>query len=125
MNQEAKKRFRIQASYLRIFKRQLKKLEKKYRSVETDLSDALEKIDRHYSRYCHARSVLGMKNKVWEYRFRSTDQAKGSSGGFRLSCFLDDESSTLYPILIYAKSQRRKEPTYFEIKQMIRTISSE
>ena len=82
------------------FKKELKKLAKKYRSLKTDLValfDILETNPTH---------GIALGNNCYKIRITITSKGKGKSGGARvITNFIIDEN-TVYLISIYDKSEK-------------------
>ncbi len=78
------------------FKKQLKKLLKKYPHVQEDLLGVLEKIN--------LENHISIGHSVYKVRVGSTDQKRGKSGGFRCYIYCYVKKSFLVPLCIYAKS---------------------
>jgi hypothetical protein len=74
--------------------------------IEDDVTEALTAIAQDYRNAKHGESIPRCKDKVFKYRQKSTDQRRGSTGGFRIIGYYDKESNTLYPIFIYPKTER-------------------
>ncbi len=96
---------RIDADASRVFCEQVRRLSKKYPRLLDDLKAAFARIERDYTTACHANRVPGVGAEVWKYRHALTDQAKGSRGGLRLVVYRHGPTNTLYPLLVYVKSE--------------------
>lgn len=79
------------------FKKQLKKLKKKYPNVKDDLLDMIEKFD--------AQKEISIGQSIYKIRIPSSDMSKGKSGGFRSYLYLYIKSNLLLPLCIYPKSE--------------------
>ena len=77
------------------FKKQLKHL-RKHRTLSADVTKALQTFSKDNAQYLGA--------KLYKVRVRSSDGAKGKSGGFRLIVFCIEVTNHLIPITIYRKS---------------------
>ncbi len=85
------------------FKRSLKKLEKRYRSVKKDVKIAVEVLLEN--------PELGVEIQgdpsVRKLRLKNSDLQRGKSGGYRLIyCYEADEKNWMCLLLIYAKSDQ-------------------
>ena len=80
----------------KFFKRQCKKLEKKYRSLPNEI-DELEKI---LLKQPKTGTLLG--NNAYKIRLASKDKNKGKSGGFRVITYLITKVENIYEINLMA-----------------------
>lgn len=80
------------------FKRQLKKLLKKFPQAKEDLLLAVEKFD--------IQREISIGQSIYKLRINSTDLHKGQSGGFRLYTYFFVQKNLLVPLCIYAKSMQ-------------------
>ncbi|MBI2464206.1 hypothetical protein HYV57_04580 [Candidatus Peregrinibacteria bacterium] len=78
------------------FKRQLKKLKKKYFHVKEDFLKEMDFFDINRS--------ISIGRSIYKIRIRSNDISKGKSGGFRCYLYLYMKKNVLVPLCIYAKS---------------------
>lgn len=79
------------------FKRQLKKLKKKYPQVKDDLLQILDFFDLDHE--------ISIGRSIYKIRIPSSDMKKGKSGGFRSYIYLYAKKSLLLPLCIYPKSE--------------------
>lgn len=79
------------------FKRQLKRLMKKYPHVKEDLLNVIESFD--------ATSKIHIGKSIYKIRIPSNDMQKGKSGGFRSYIYIYVRRSILLPLCIYPKSE--------------------
>ena len=80
------------------FAKLVKKLSKKYPSIENDIDDFLDKIDDIKD----LGVVLGQN--LYKVRLKNTDNNKGKSGGYRLISYLLLKEKELTLLYIYSKS---------------------
>ncbi len=80
------------------FKKQLKKLKKKYIHVKDDLILALEDFSEE--------NCINIRKNVYKIRIASRDMHKGKSGGFRCYIYIIRSEDILAPLCIYAKSSK-------------------
>lgn len=106
------------------YTRNVKKLQKKFRSVASDLGKAFDKIAEHPFSGCHATPLVGFNRKIWKYRCPSSDQKTGGSGGFRILCYVDSENEAIYPLAVWPKSQFSGQLKNAEIEKLIDMLSS-
>ena len=79
------------------FKKQLKKLSKKYPQI---VEDFLNKID---SLKLDQETYIG--RSIYKIRIASTDMNRGKSGGFRSYLYLYQNKDLLLPLCIYCKTE--------------------
>jgi mRNA-degrading endonuclease RelE of RelBE toxin-antitoxin system len=79
------------------FKRQLKKLKKKYPNVKEDLLYTLDLFD--------PVNDVSIGRSIFKIRIPSSDMKKGKSGGFRSYLYLYMKKDLLLPLCIYPKSK--------------------
>jgi hypothetical protein len=79
------------------FKRQLKKLKKKYPHVKEDLLCVLDLFD--------PANEISIGRSIFKIRILSSDMKKGKSGGFRSYLYLFVKKDLLLPLCIYPKSE--------------------
>lgn len=80
------------------FKRQLKKLIKKFPHAKEDL---LEKLA-----YFDLKNEISIGHSIYKFRVKSRDIAKGKSSGFRVYIFVYVKKDSLVPLCMYAKSDQ-------------------
>ena len=79
------------------FKRQLKKLDKKYKHVVDDFLNVIGSFNP-------AREI-SIGRSIYRIRIPSTDMNKGKSGGFRSYVYVYVKKEMLLPLCIYPKSE--------------------
>lgn len=79
------------------FKKQLKKLKKKYPHIKDDLLGIIETFD--------PSDNLSIGRSIYKIRIPGTDMNKGKSGGFRVYIYLYITKNLLLPLCIYPKSE--------------------
>jgi len=80
------------------FKKQLKKLTKKYGNLPNDTITILTNFNK--------QSSVFLGNSIYKIRIKSSDINKGKSKGFRLIIFIIELEKIIYPILIYYKGDK-------------------
>lgn len=78
------------------FKKQLKRLVKKNRSLKGDLIEALKDFQK--------QTAISIGMGLFKIRLKS--QNKGKSGGYRVYLFVMEIEGILAPICIYSKSEK-------------------
>ena len=79
------------------FKRQLKKLVKKFPHAKKDLLLRLKNID--------LKNEIHMGKSIYKIRIKSADQNKGKSGELRCYLYAYVKKNLLIPLCIYSKNQ--------------------
>lgn len=82
--------------FTKYFRTQLKKLKKKFPNIKGDLLKKLENFD--------LKKEIYIGRSIYKVRIKSSDQAKGKSGGFRSYIYLFQKKDLLVPLCIYHKS---------------------
>lgn len=100
------------------FKRQIKKLKKKYLRIKDDLNPLLVSIEKGE---LPGDPIAGLLNKVYKVRCVSSDMKRGKSGGYRIIYYLEGRDSKIYLLTIYSKAQRANIPVD-EILQMLKEL---
>ena len=80
------------------FKKQLKPLLKKYRSLKGDIIRELYEFDR--------RRAISLGHGTYKVRVSSSDLRKGKSGGFRVIVLVIEIDTLITPLTIYFKGDR-------------------
>jgi hypothetical protein len=79
-----------------------------YPNIDTDLADAFKAITENIQAKKGARiqaGPIGGEVEVYKYRQNSTDIQRGASYGWRIIALLHKPSGTMYPIIVYPKTQ--------------------
>ena len=92
----------------------LSRLKKEFPHVEDDVNKILPEIAQDFRHARHADSIPRFNDTLFKYRVPSSDQRRGTRGGFRLCAYYDKQNNTLYPVLIWPKSE--DEDLDYEIK---------
>lgn len=79
------------------FKKQLKRLKRKYPHVKEDLLDVIEMFD--------STNAIHIGKSIYKIRIPSSDMQKGKSGGFRSYIYIYVRRNILLPLCIYPKSE--------------------
>lgn len=88
----------MQIFFSEYFKRQLKRLKKRFPRAKDDLLDALESLN--------IENEISVGRSVYKIRIGSRDMKKGKSGGFRAYIYLYRKKDMLVPLCVYAKSDK-------------------
>lgn len=84
------------------FKKNIKKLEKKYRSIEEDLEPLIQQLE---SGETPGDRISGNKYPVYKVRVKNSDNKKGQSSGYRVIYYTITTAAILLTT-IYSKSER-------------------
>jgi mRNA-degrading endonuclease RelE of RelBE toxin-antitoxin system len=90
----------IQISLTPRFKRDLRDLSKRYRSIRTDLQPL---IDRLQLGETPGDEIIGFRDKVFKVRLKNSNIQKGKSAGYRVIYYVKTEIETIL-VTIYSKS---------------------
>ena len=92
------------------FSKLLKKLSRDFPHIEEDLVEAFIAIQQDYLHAKHANLIPGVGGAVLKYRQHSRDIRRGARGSFRIIAYYHAPTNTLYPLLVYAKTDREDVP---------------
>ena len=81
------------------FKKDVKKLFKKYKSIKGDILELIEVLEEDYSVGIH----LG--NDLYKIRVKNSDVG-GKSGGYRVIYYTKLSNNSVYLLSIYSKTQK-------------------
>jgi mRNA-degrading endonuclease RelE of RelBE toxin-antitoxin system len=84
------------------FKKNIKKLEKKYRSIEEDIEPLIQQLE---SGETPGDRISGNKYPVYKARVKNSDNKKGQSSGYRVIYYTIVTDAILLTT-IYSKSER-------------------
>jgi len=83
------------------FRKEIKKLSKKYPSFKNDFSEFLNKILEN-----PINTGIPIGNNCFKYRLLITSKNKGKSGGARIITHFVLKNATIYLLTIYDKSEK-------------------
>jgi hypothetical protein len=81
------------------FRRDVKKLHKKYRSIKKDILDLIQRLEDD------AYIGIDLGNNLYKIRVRNSDIG-GKSGGYRVIYYTRLSRNRIYLLTMYAKSQK-------------------
>jgi mRNA-degrading endonuclease RelE of RelBE toxin-antitoxin system len=84
------------------FKKNIKELRKKYRSIKGDIKPLIQQLE---SGETPGSRISGNKYPVYKARVRNSDNRKGQSGGYRIIYYTVTPAAILL-ITIYSKSEK-------------------
>jgi mRNA-degrading endonuclease RelE of RelBE toxin-antitoxin system len=85
-----------------VFKRRIKKLQKRYRRIKHDLRPVISELEQGN---LIGDQILGIRQTVFKVRAANSDIPAGKSGGYRLIYQLVNDEVVLL-LVIYAKSEQ-------------------
>jgi mRNA-degrading endonuclease RelE of RelBE toxin-antitoxin system len=104
----------IQIDLTARFRRDVKRLHKKYRRVQNDLQVFVDRLERGET---PGERVQNVQYPVYKARIKNTDVQKGKSGGYRIVYYLQTAESIVL-ITIYSKSEAADIPDN-EVRRII------
>jgi len=97
------------------FKKELKKLAKKYPSIKQDLTVLIEELEQN------PKKGAPLGNNSYKIRLAIASKDKGKSGGARVITYLKVTETSVYLLSIYDKSNKESIPEQ-DIKDLINQI---
>ena len=88
--------------YAEAFKRQLKRLSRKYRRIRVDIQPLIDDLTAGERPGDH---IQGAGHTVYKMRVRNTDARRGKSGGYRVIYYLVDREDVLL-VTVYSKTEQ-------------------
>jgi mRNA-degrading endonuclease RelE of RelBE toxin-antitoxin system len=88
--------------FSRRFKKEIKNLHKRYRSVQADVQPLIDQLEQGET---PGDQVPGIGYPVYKVRVRNTDIPKGKSGGYRVLYYIHT-ANLLVLLTIYIKSDQ-------------------
>jgi len=82
------------------FKRDFKKLAKKYKYIDEDIRKVVLELKEY------PKSGIPLKHNCYKIRVANSSTPIGKSGGFRVIYYFIDERNNLYLMNIYSKTQK-------------------
>ena len=90
----------IQIALTHRFKRDLRDLAKRYRSIRSDIQPLIEELQ---SGQTPGDRISGVKDRVFKVRLKNSNIQKGKSGGYRVIYYLQTQENIIL-VTIYSKS---------------------
>lgn len=88
--------------YAEAFKRQLKRLSRRNRSIRTDIEPLVEALNAGET---PGDQIQGVGHAVYKVRLRNTDAGRGKRGGYRVIYYLPDRDDVLL-VSVYSKTDQ-------------------
>jgi len=92
----------VTVHYTDAFKRQLKRLARKYRQVRADLEPLIEQLQAGET---PGEQIQGVSYAMYKVRLRNSDAQRGTSGGYRVVYYVVRPDDTLL-VTVYSKSEQ-------------------
>jgi mRNA-degrading endonuclease RelE of RelBE toxin-antitoxin system len=92
----------ISVEYTRDFKRDLKRLHKKYRKVRSDVETFIRRLE---SGETPGDQIQGVGHTVYKVRLKSADLHRGKSGGYRVVYYIKTRERIAL-LTIYVKTEQ-------------------
>ncbi|MGQ0593839.1 MAG: type II toxin-antitoxin system RelE/ParE family toxin [Gammaproteobacteria bacterium] len=103
--------------YSDAFKRQLKRLRRRYPHIRQDLQPILEHLAAGET---PGNRIPGLGHTVYKLRLRNTDAKRGKSGGYRIIYYLKSDTEVLL-VTIYSKAEQSD----IAVEDVVRLIREE
>jgi len=97
------------------FKRDLKKLSKKFPSLKDDFANFIEILE------LNPKQGTSLGNNCYKIRMAIASKGKGKSGGSRIVTYVIDSESLIYLLSIYDKSDKENISNK-ELKELLKYI---
>jgi mRNA-degrading endonuclease RelE of RelBE toxin-antitoxin system len=92
----------VLVSYSDAFKRQLRRLSRKYRRIRSDVQPLISQLEAGET---PGDQIQGVGYTVYKVRVRNSDAKRGKSGGYRMIYYLPTQDSVLL-VTIYSKTEQ-------------------
>ena len=93
---------RVEVSFTPEFKRNVRRLARKYRSLRSDVAPVIEHLERGQT---PGDRVQRTGHAVFKVRVRNLDAQRGKSGGYRVIYYLKTQARVVL-VTIYSKSDQ-------------------
>jgi mRNA-degrading endonuclease RelE of RelBE toxin-antitoxin system len=104
----------VQVGFTPEFKRNLRKLAKKYRHIKSDLQPILDQLATGTK---PGDQIPQVRYEVFKVRAKNSDTSKGKSGGYRLIYYVKGASEVIL-VTVYSKTEQA-DVAPAEIRQII------
>ena len=88
--------------YSDTFRRQLKRLSRKYRRIRADVQPLIEQLDAGET---PGEQIQGTSYTVYKVRVANSDTQRGKSGGYRVIYYLQRQDDVLL-VTLYSKTEQ-------------------
>jgi mRNA-degrading endonuclease RelE of RelBE toxin-antitoxin system len=104
----------IEVSYTSEFKRNIRRLSKKYRRIKSDVQGFIDLLTQGET---PGDRISGVQFEVYKVRIRNSDTTKGKSGGYRI-IYLKASNDSIVLVTVYSKTEQ-DDITPDEIREII------
>lgn len=102
------------------FKRSIKRLEKRFRHVKSDVHLAIQVLLQNPKLVVAIPGGSGIR----KIRLQNSDLTKGKSGGYRLLYYVEEQpKANLYLLLLYSKSDQ-EDVTHQELQELLNELGA-
>ena len=101
--------------YTEGFKRQLKRLSRKYKRIKTDVSPILQALANGET---PGSQITGVPYTMYKVRAQNSDSKRGKSGGYRIIYYLKTDTRCIL-VTIYSKAEQ-SDITADALKQILK-----
>ncbi len=92
----------MNVNYSDAFKRQVRRLARKYRSIRADLQPLINQLE---AGEVPGDQIQGIGHTIYKVRVKNSDASRGKSGGYRVIYYLHTAESILL-VTIYSKTEQ-------------------
>lgn len=107
----------MKVEYSEAFKRQLKRLARKYRQIQKDVKPVVDELEAGV--VC-GDQITGIIYTLYKVRAANSDSRRGKSGGYRVIYYLKTEARCIL-VTIYSKAEQ-SDISASEIKQILKDL---
>lgn len=107
----------MKVEYSEAFKRQLKRLARKYRQIQKDVKPVIDALEA--DEVC-GDQITGVNYALYKVRAANSDSRRGKSGGYRVIYYLKTETRCIL-VTIYSKAEQ-SDISSSEIKQILKDL---
>ena len=103
--------------YSEAFKRQLKRLSRRYRQIRGDVQSVIDRLEVGET---PGDRIQGLGYTVYKVRARNTAAKRGKSGGYRIIYYVNTDTDVVL-VAIYSKSEQSD----IEAEELLKVIDEE
>ncbi len=92
----------MNVNYSDAFKRQVRRLKRKYGSIRTDVQPLINQLEAGET---PGDQIQGIGHTIYKVRVKNSDAKRGKSGGYRVIYYLHTAESVLL-VTIYSKTEQ-------------------
>ena len=109
----------MNVEYSEAFKRQLKRLARKYRQIQKDVKPVIDALE---AGEVSGDQITGVNYTLYKVRAANSDSRRGKSGGYRIIYYLKTETRCIL-VTIYSKAEQ-SDISASEIKQILKDLEA-